>query len=134
MTVQVILFLTRKPGLTHEQFRDHYENSHAPLAMTHMGHLVRDYHRHYPECRLPTIDEAAQGIATAERTYDAITVLTFDSAEKRDEFFRIGMSPGIGELFAADEEKFIDRPKLMIHSCTMEREVREPEGRQLWPA
>ena len=42
MTVQVILFLTRKPGLTHEQFREHYENPHAPLARKHMGHLVRD--------------------------------------------------------------------------------------------
>ena len=29
---KLILFVKRKPGLTHEQFRAHYESTHAPLA------------------------------------------------------------------------------------------------------
>lgn len=133
MTVQVVLCLTRRPDITHEQFRAHYENSHAPLAIKHMGHLVQDYRRFYPQCRLPTIDEAASGITEAERSYDAITVLTFAHAADREEFFRIAMSPGIGELFAADEEKFLDRPKLVIHATDSEHEVKAPDGTTLWP-
>lgn len=133
MAVQVVLCLTRRPDITHEQFRAHYENSHAPLAMSHMGHLVLDYQRYYPSCRLPTIDEAANGITEAERTYDAITVLTFANNEDREEFFRIAMAPGVGELFAEDEAKFMDRPKLVIHATDNEREVRAPDGTLIWP-
>lgn len=133
MTVQVVLCLTRKPGLTHEQFREHYENNHAPLAARHMGHVVKDYYRYYPQVRLPSIDEAAAGITQAERLYDAITVLTFETQADSEEFFRIALSPGIGELFAEDEEKFLDRPKLVIHSCNAEREVNAPDGTRLWP-
>jgi len=133
MTVQVVLCLTRRPDITHEEFRAYYENSHAPLAMKHMGHLVQDYMRYYPQCRLPTIEEAASGITQAKRTYDAITVLTFASNEDREEFFRIAMAPGVGELFAEDEAKFMDRPKLVIHATDSEREVTAPDGTRLWP-
>jgi len=133
MTAQVVLCLKRRPDLTHEEFRAHYENSHAPLAIRHMGHLVKDYQRYYPQCRLPTIDEAAEGITQADREFDAITVLTFANEADREEFFRIAMSPGIGELFAEDEEKFLDRPKLVIHACDGERAVRSPDGAIRWP-
>lgn len=133
MPVQVVLCITRRPDITHEQFREHYENSHAPLAMSHMGHLVQDYKRYYAHSRLPTIDEAANGITVAERTYDAITVLTFANTADREEFFRIAMSPGIGEQFAEDEAKFMDRPKLVIHATDSESVVKSPDGKQLWP-
>ena len=133
MTVQVVLCLTRRPDITHEQFRTHYENSHAPLAMKYMGHLVQDYQRYYPQCRLPTIEEAAAGITEADRSYDAITVLTYVTTADREEFFRIAMSPGIGEQFAEDEAKFMDRAKLVIHATDSASVVTAPDGTQLWP-
>jgi hypothetical protein len=37
-----------------------------------------------------------------------------------EEFWRIAMSPGIAEQFAEDEEKHIDRDKLLIHVSDME--------------
>lgn len=44
---KVIWFLKRKPGITHERFRDHYENSHSGLAKKHFGQLMTAYRRNY---------------------------------------------------------------------------------------
>jgi hypothetical protein len=43
---KVMLFVKRKPGLTHEQFRDRYESGHAPLAIQHLPYL-RKYVRNF---------------------------------------------------------------------------------------
>src|SRR4051794_32707745 len=39
---KAIFFLKRKPGISHEQFREHYENSHVKLADKYLGHLMID--------------------------------------------------------------------------------------------
>src|SRR3982074_2903866 len=49
MPVKVIFFLKRKAGLTPQQFRTHYENSHVKLAQKYIGHLVVAYKRNYPQ-------------------------------------------------------------------------------------
>ena len=44
---KVIWLLRRKPGITIEQFRAHYENSHARLAQKYFGDLLLSYKRNY---------------------------------------------------------------------------------------
>jgi hypothetical protein len=46
--VKLIFLLKRKPGITPEQFRAHYENSHSRHAQKYIGHLLIGYHRNYP--------------------------------------------------------------------------------------
>lgn len=116
----IVLCLTRKPGMTPEEFRHHYETSHAPLAVKHMGHLMKGYKRFYPQYRTPTIEENAQGIDKSPPFYDSIAVISVADQDAIEEFWRIAMSPGIAEEFAADEEKYIDREKLLIHVSDME--------------
>ena len=116
----IVLCITRKPGMTPEAFRHHYETSHAPLAIKHMGHLMKGYKRFYPEYRTPTIEESSHGIDRSPPLYDAITTITLADQAAIDEFWRIAMSPGIAEQFAEDEAKHIDRDKLLIHVSDME--------------
>ena len=114
---QIVLCLTRKEGTTPEQFKQHYETSHAPLAMKHLGHLYKSYQRNYADFRTPTLGEREQGVSQAAPLYDCITVIQLEDDAALDEFWRIGTSPGMAELFAEDEEKFLDREKLVIHIC-----------------
>jgi len=117
---QIVLCLTRKEGTTFEEFKHHYETSHAPLAMKHLGHLYRDYQRNYADFRTPTLSEREAGIEQAEPLYDCITVITLEDDAALEEFWKIGTTPGIMEQFAEDEAKFLDRDKLIIHICHQE--------------
>ena len=45
--LKVIHLIKRKPHLTHEQFRAHFEASHAAMALKFCGHLFVDYQRNY---------------------------------------------------------------------------------------
>ena len=115
--VQLVLLIKRKPGMTKEEFKAHYESSHAPMAMKHMGHLVKDYRRNY------TAKEYAldgQKPSSMDPQYDAVTVITFASDEDFDEFFRIASSPGIAEEFIEDEFAHLDRSQVVFFKCYQE--------------
>jgi hypothetical protein len=47
MMEKLILFVKRKPGLTHEQFRAHYESTHAPLAKRTLSKWLVHYERNF---------------------------------------------------------------------------------------
>lgn len=47
MPIKRIIMVKRKPGLTPEQFRDGYENSHSRIAVELFGHLWLEYRRNY---------------------------------------------------------------------------------------
>jgi hypothetical protein len=47
MPQKMIVMVKRKPGLTPEQFRDGYENSHSRIAVELFGHLWAEYRRNY---------------------------------------------------------------------------------------
>ncbi len=44
---KIFWLLKRKPGISHEQFRHHYETSHAVLGQKYFGHLILSYKRNY---------------------------------------------------------------------------------------
>src|SRR3954462_14233770 len=44
---KVMWLLKRKRGITLDQFRDHYENSHSVLGNKYLGHLLIHYKRNY---------------------------------------------------------------------------------------
>jgi hypothetical protein len=47
MPIRKIVMVRRKAGLSPEQFRDGYENSHSRLAVKLFGHLWLSYRRNY---------------------------------------------------------------------------------------
>jgi hypothetical protein len=44
---KVLHFIKRKKHLSHEQFKEHFERSHAPMALKFCGHLFSEYRRNY---------------------------------------------------------------------------------------
>jgi hypothetical protein len=105
--LKVMLFMKRKPGLSLEEFIEHYERVHVPLALTNARNLVH-YERHYlrPGRFVPFGDELV------EPDYDVITELWYDdeaSFHAQQELLR--RHPEVLDDIVADEEQLFDRGK-----------------------
>jgi hypothetical protein len=106
--VRWVVLLKRKPGMTKEEFRRHYETSHVALAKKYYGHLFLDYRRRYVQSGI-TVGEAGLGEAPGV-AYDVVTSVALRDKAALDEFLRILAIPEVHEAFVADEERFLDRP------------------------
>ncbi len=116
---KVIWLLKRKPGITLDQFRDHYESSHAVLGQTHLGHLMLSYTRNY-NVRVPLPDGAdpiARAIASKQSDYDCVTEWVLRDEHALTEVFEVLFDPVIGKLFHDDEEHFLDRDSVRLVIC-----------------
>lgn len=100
--IKIMMLVNCKEGVSREEFRRHYEEVHAPLASRHLTHLVR-YVRNY------VTDQFRDGLKC-----DCITEFWFDHpgpwSEARDEL----LPPEMLELFARDEETFMDRGSMRV--------------------
>lgn len=96
--IRFIGFYKRKPGLTHEQFNDHWFNIHGPCVRNVPG--GDRYLKKYIQHRL-TIDPLSP---EQEFVYDGFSEGWFESMEARAAFITL---PGLKEVIA-DEERFLD--------------------------
>jgi len=101
---RVFILLKRKPGMSFEAFREHYENSHAKLGEKYFGHLFASYRRNY----IPEGMRFAGG-AVKENAYDCVTELVFREVGGYAELLRIAGLPEVQPILAADEARFLDR-------------------------
>jgi hypothetical protein len=132
MMYKVINLVKRKPHLTHEQFRDHFERSHAAMALKYCGHLFTDYRRNYVKTALTGGDprDPDSGFGEREWDWDLLSEWTMPDEAAWHEITRIMESPGIKRLFHEDEDRFIDR-KAIVMAPAEERNtgvVFKPEG------
>lgn len=116
---KVIWLLKRKPGITLEQFRDHYKNSHAVLGQNHLGHLLLSYTRNYNvRVDLPeNADPIARAIASKQSDHDCVTEWVLRDEHALTEVFELLFDPVIGKLFHDDEEHFLDRDSVRLVTC-----------------
>lgn len=115
--IAMILLLKRKPGMTREQFRHHYETSHVMLAKKHVGHLFHDYRRHYVGDVIAMRGEEVVVNAVEEGAYDVITKIVFKGQAAVDEFWRIYAIPEVFAELRADEQCFLDMPTMRVNIC-----------------
>jgi uncharacterized protein (TIGR02118 family) len=114
---KLVAFLKRRPGMSVGDFRDYYENTHAPLART-MITGMRRYVRRYL-----TSEEVAGYPSTAPFPFDVITELWFDSeAGFLDGIASLG-DPRNAEILRQDELKLFDREagrQFVVDECESE--------------
>jgi len=112
--VKTLALIVRKPGLSREAFRAHYEEVHAPLALPLLEGLVR-YVRHYVQQDL----HGASGL-------DVVTAFTYrDEAALRGVITRLA-SP-TGDVLLRDELSFMHKPQNRFFAA---REVAEHGSRE----
>lgn len=144
--VKIMWLLRRKPGISFEQFRDHYENSHSVLGAKYFGHLMTGYRRNYV---LPA-DQGAGGSAvmlgvlTAKGwDYDCIAEWDLPDEAAFEQVVAMLSDPVIGKIFHDDEEHFLDRSSVRLvrydsretdtTSCTAPAvEITASGGASLW--
>ena len=116
---KVLHFIKRKAHLTHEQFRDHFERSHAAMAIKFCGHLFIAYQRNYVKTAYTGGDSrhSDSGYGPKEAGWDLISEWILPNEEALHEIYQIMQTPGIDELFHADEDRFIDRNATMTLHC-----------------
>jgi uncharacterized protein (TIGR02118 family) len=96
--VKTLALIVRKPGLTRDAFRMHYEEVHAPLALPLMSGLVR-YVRHH-------VLEELHGAAS----FDVATSFAYRDALALQEVIARLASP-VGDAVLRDELTFMDKPR-----------------------
>lgn len=109
MTVKAIILSKRKPGLTHEQFRQQYDE-HVELALKYFGHLWVSYKRHFLgpvtflESAWPPPENPPEG------PYDAVAELVYrDMAALEEQGRIIAADPELGRVTVEDEMRTFDR-------------------------
>ncbi|MBM4445192.1 MAG: EthD family reductase [Chloroflexi bacterium] len=101
--VKAVALLRRKPGLSLEEFRRHYEEVHAPLAKR-LFPFMRKYMRNY-------VTAAPFSPAGQEPRFDCITEEWFDDMEAVRTMMDIYASE-TGRPIREDEKALFDMAKL----------------------
>lgn len=112
---RIMWLLKRKPGITHEQFRRHYETSHAVLGQKYFGHLILSYKRNYDAAK--QAGNADTFLASRQSDYDCVTEWILESEAAFEECMGLMANPEIGKLFLDDEEHFLDSAATRLVRC-----------------
>lgn len=118
---KVMHLIKRKPHLTHEQFRDHFEKSHAPMALKYCGHLFAGYRRNYINMVLGGGDprQEGSGFGLTEWNWDLISEWILPDEASFQKICDLMETPQYKRLFEEDEDRFIDRKAIFMMPCTM---------------
>ncbi len=108
--IKIMWLLKRKPGITFEEFQDHYEKSHSELGKEYFGHLIKRYRRNYNDRRIldTTPPSVAVMMVAKQWDYDCITEWEFEDEAALAEVMRLVTDPEISRIHMEDEEHFLD--------------------------
>lgn len=108
MTVKLVALLSRKPGMSLEDFKAYYEGTHVPL-ICEINPYMADYRRTYVDASTAV----KGGIASAPNDwapdFDAIAEIWFKDRETFDKARAAMTTPESAARIGADEENFLDR-------------------------
>ena len=123
MPVKVIVLVRRKAGLTPEQFRDGYENSHSRIAVELFGHLWIEYRRNYLTTGYSFEPDAhGSGGGADEIGFDAVSEFVLRDEAALEEMGRISAA-NIARI-KEDEAKWFDQSRCWIVGCeTVEEDL-----------
>ena len=126
MPIRMLIMVRRKPGLTDEEFRDGYENSHSRMAVELFGHLWLSYRRNYiTAARRYGVGFSPGGPAPVQDVgFDAVSEYVLRDEAARAEMGRIGMANF--HRIKADEALWFDQ--VHCFSCQCESIEENLEG------
>ena len=129
MPIKMIVMVKRKAGLTPEQFRDGYENSHARIATDLFGHLWLAYRRNYLISGRKFSDDRdmTRRRDADEIGFDAISEFILRDEAALEEMGRIAAENY--DMIKADEALWFDQAHCWNVSCdTVEADLSSSTG------
>ena len=119
--IKLVILLKKRADVTTEQFRHHYETSHAYHAIRCFGHLFVEYRRNYPisSSSFAAADEASDIDPAVDSVpeFDAVTEIVLQDQAAFDEFLRLLAVPETRRFFSEDEARFTDRRRSKFTVC-----------------
>ncbi len=112
--IKNLTLIARRADHSREQFRAHYEHTHAPLALRHI-HVFDRYVRNH----------VADELGGSAPGFDVCTEFWFADGEAARSVIEVLESP-VGEEIRADEKSFMDRDSITSIPAT-ERVLSGPE-------
>ena len=109
-------FLTKKDGLSIQEFIDYYEKTHVPMICS-LAPVPTVYKRRYLKGERLTNEGG-------EVDFDVMTELVFADRNAFDEWMAALAKPGIGARIVADEERFLNRTRTRAY--VVEEHVTQP--------
>ncbi|KAI1420660.1 EthD domain-containing protein [Xylaria sp. FL1777] len=120
MAYTILVFLSRKPGTTPEQFKEYYIGSHLPMVRKLLGHhfSVRHIQHYIHRTEAPNNDATQRNPTTpasvflgtqADFDYDVAVTIEWKDEASFKEHIEYVQHPDIAATIAADEERFLDR-------------------------
>ncbi|KAI1089477.1 hypothetical protein F5B19DRAFT_467166 [Rostrohypoxylon terebratum] len=122
MVIRVLMLIYRKPGLTPEQFRKHYEEIHMPLTRKVAGDTfplshIRRYIPRSTSAQYPAI--VAGGEPEAVHV-DCVTELIFRDKEHLQSYFEMPHAPGAAAQLEEEAKNFAAKYPTVIVENWME--------------
>lgn len=125
MSYSIVVFLWRKPGLTPEEFRHHYETKHIPLILSLVGSAFPKSHTRFYLPRQPSTTDGADTSnanytptiflgSTDDFDYDAFASVVFADEAAFNVFVTRLRDPDIAKVVEDDEDKFLWRQKMVV--------------------
>lgn len=105
--IKMIAILKRKPGMTMEEFKRHYDTSHVPLVSGIMGKYLKAYVRNYS-------DGASPFPVGKPNEFDCVTEFHYDSMEDLLAAAAEIEKPENAPLVRADELRFLDIDNVVV--------------------
>jgi len=95
--VRLICLLKRKPDMSVDQFRKHWQTRHAPLIRSteNIARHVASYEQYLP----------ADSPIPLGREFDGVTIMGFENAQAFSAFLA---EPDYAAVIAPDEQRFLD--------------------------
>jgi hypothetical protein len=117
MSFSLLLFATRRPDLSPEEFKAHWETKHVPLIKSIAGDQfpishTRTYLARPAQAENATWPAAVLVGSQEDFAYDGFAELVFPDEAAFKSFFALVSEPDNAAKIAADEEKFIVREAL----------------------
>jgi hypothetical protein len=110
--IKLVSLIAKKPGITREQFIDHYEKNHSPMSIRLMPQIAK-YVRNYPTVTENLHYAGMKHVPTVP--YDCITEHWFkDRAAYDDMMNQFRTNPEKYRAFEEDEERFLDKTKMVM--------------------
>lgn len=97
-------FLVRRPGMTPEEFRNHYDNTHVPLSFRTFPQIL-EHRRNYPQ------DGGAFFPEGTAQPWDCVAELWFEDRKGFDDMMKFLSDPVASAEVIQDGMKFLDMPK-----------------------
>jgi hypothetical protein len=115
MPYNILIFIVRKPGISHTEFKKQYETSHMPLLQFYGGqHFPNAHKRHYLQFNdgndAPTVVQGDKGFFD----FDVIAESSYDDEAAFHAFVAMLKKEEASKVLRADEDKFSDREKMKI--------------------